>query len=113
VGFCRRYGFGEVEDTAALLTSELVTNAVQHGTGPLTLSISRSRGELRVNVSDNSTEPPRLPETPASGQPNGRGLLLVEALASSWCYRPRPNGKTVSFTMTTSGGAPEPGPVRL
>ncbi len=102
VAFCRRHGFADLEETAALLTSELVTNAVQHAFGPLTLAINRTPSGLRVDVTDKSTDPPRLREQLPSYQPSGRGLLLVDALASSWSYQPRSDGKTVSFTLTTA-----------
>lgn len=108
VGFCRRHGFAELEETAALLTSELVTNAVQHGGEPLTLSVSRTPDELRVDVSDGSTDLPQLQMQPVADQPNGRGLMLVDALASSWRCRPRPDGKTVSFTLSTEAAEPAP-----
>ena len=42
----------EVIESATLLTSELVTNAFEHGEGPLTLDLVRSNDGLRVEVSD-------------------------------------------------------------
>ena len=96
-------------DDAALLVSELATNAVHHGTGS-TLRIHTQQRDhvLHCQVHDDgpgpasppsppprppSTERPSTPSTgcPASGQANpdplpetGRGLALVDALATRW-----------------------------
>ncbi len=71
-------------DTAALLTSELVTNAIRHEPGPaITLAISCPPGQLRIDIHDTA---PALP-APAGAPPDaeaGRGLMLVAALAVSW-----------------------------
>jgi anti-sigma regulatory factor (Ser/Thr protein kinase) len=101
-------------DTAALLTSELVTNAIRHEPGPaITLAITAPPGHLRIDVHDTA---PALP-APAAGAPPdaeaGRGLMLVAALAVSWgCYRTTA-GKAVWFTLAFDpGAAPGPGPGR-
>ena len=83
-----------------LLTSEVVTNAVQHGLGPITLQLIPKDGTIRVEVSDAG---PGLPEIrhPTSAQGSGRGMLIVDSLATAWGIRhhaPR-QGKTVWFTV--------------
>lgn len=88
-------------DIALILTSELVTNAVRHGSEPISLGISLAHGVLHVNVYDGSRAAPR----PApDGQPdseNGRGLLIVSELASDWGARSRAGspGKIVWFDL--------------
>ena len=70
-------------DTAVLLTSELVTNAIRYETGPaVRLVITWSSGELRVDVYDTSCSLPAVADVPADAE-TGRGLLLVAALLSS------------------------------
>jgi anti-sigma regulatory factor (Ser/Thr protein kinase) len=75
-------------DTARLLTSELVTNAVIHGQGRdgRFLVEVRSFGCcLGVDVADTSARAPIL-RTPARDSEMGRGLMLVAELADSWGY---------------------------
>ena len=92
---------------AALLTSELVTNAIRYETGPaVMLVITWSCGELRVDVYDTSCSLPALADVPADAE-TGRGLLLVAALSAEWgCYRTS-TGKAVYFTLTGQA-PPEP-----
>jgi anti-sigma regulatory factor (Ser/Thr protein kinase) len=86
-------------DVAALLTSELVTNAIRHEPGPtVTVSIACSRGELRVDVHDTSRRLPVLADASAEAEA-GRGLMLVATLAADWGVCRRPVGKAVYFTL--------------
>jgi len=86
-------------DVAALLTSELVTNAIRHEPGPtVTLCVTCSGGELRVDVYDASCRLPVLVDASADAEA-GRGLMLVATLAAEWgVYRHRV-GKAVYFTL--------------
>ncbi|MEQ8143908.1 ATP-binding SpoIIE family protein phosphatase [Streptomyces sp. OP7] len=92
---------GRVGDDAALVASELVTNAVVHaGTEVhLTCRLEEDTGALVVEVADH--HPARAPhdgapEAPAHDTPEyGRGLRLVAALAESWGITYRPGTKTV------------------
>jgi anti-sigma regulatory factor (Ser/Thr protein kinase) len=88
-------------EAAALLASELVTNAVQHARTSLTLSVSTSRDGVRLEVSDGSTRMPVLRDAPTGN--NGRGLVLVDRLAHSWGAEPRPDGKIVWLELTPRG----------
>ncbi len=93
-------------DVAVLLASELVTNAITHQAGPITLAIRRARGRLRVDVHDASGELP-VPADTAADAETGRGLLLVATLSAEWgCYR-TPAGKVVYFTLACQPGLPE------
>ncbi|MGW0464653.1 ATP-binding protein [Streptomyces sp. NPDC003027] len=91
-------------DTVALLVAELAANAVTHGRVPgrdFELTLSYTPGTLlRVDVADTRTEcRPPGPGAPVVARPlddSGRGLLIVEALASRWAVLDRvPVGKTV------------------
>jgi anti-sigma regulatory factor (Ser/Thr protein kinase) len=90
----------DVTETAELLVSELVTNAITHGTGVVTLSIDCTDKSLAVTVSDDEpTEPELQPESlTALG---GRGLRMVDALAGSWGVKPHKDGagKDVWFRL--------------
>jgi anti-sigma regulatory factor (Ser/Thr protein kinase) len=88
---------------ARLLVSELVTNALQHGSGEVALVIVRGdEGSLRVEVHDGSRVLPVL-ATRASLAEHGWGLRIVAALASGWGTAPREDGqpgKQVWFTLS-------------
>lgn len=86
-------------DTAALLTSEVVTNAVLHARTPMDLVVRRLRDGVAVDVTDGSRHKPRARlATPDST--NGRGIALLEQLASTWSVTLHRSGKTVTFTVT-------------
>ncbi|MDX3763027.1 ATP-binding protein [Streptomyces sp. AK02-04a] len=76
----------DVVATARLLVSELFTNAVIHSDASMVeLALTVSGTTLHVEVADNGTPPPELPEISASAvDEHGRGLLLVRELAESW-----------------------------
>jgi anti-sigma regulatory factor (Ser/Thr protein kinase) len=97
----------EVSQTGSLLIAELAANAALHGrvvgrrfrlrmaTGPglllpaiLRIEVADARGE--------SVPPPAPPQLPPADAESGRGLPLVQALATRWGTAPRsPSGKTV------------------
>jgi anti-sigma regulatory factor (Ser/Thr protein kinase) len=92
----------------ALLTSELVTNAVRHAAGPeITLVVSCSRGQVRVDVHDTSGVLPEVADVPADAE-SGWGLHLVASLSDEWGYYRTPAGKAVYF-MLAFGPDPAPG----
>jgi anti-sigma regulatory factor (Ser/Thr protein kinase) len=72
-------------DTAVLLISELVTNAVLHGTGEIRLMIDLDRGGARFAVSDEGGGTPVV--RPEPGPDGGWGLRLVGQLARRWGVR--------------------------
>ena len=87
-------------DVVLLLTSELVANAIRHGTGPVGVRLTWGDGVVRVEVQDQS---PAWPVVQALDRDslNGRGLILVERLSSGWGVLDGEIGKTVWFTATT------------
>ncbi len=89
----------EVVETAQLLVSELVTNAIVHGSGDPTLLLDIRADCLHVEVHDSDTS---LDLEPLQGEPSrerGRGLAIVNALASSWGVQPRSDGKAAWFDL--------------
>ena len=88
----------EALETVLLLTSELVTNAVLHGAGPVSVHVAWGEGKLRVEVGDQAPELPVLRPLDAAA-PNGRGLLFVDSLSSGWGVLAGDTGKTVWFTL--------------
>lgn len=96
------WGSPESRDTAALLVTELVTNAVQHAGGAPWLSVLVGAGWLRCAVHDAGPAGPAGPAERSAALPDsegGRGLLLVAALAFDWGVQPEPTGKLVWFEV--------------
>ncbi len=89
---------GQLTDTAILLTSEILTNAVVHGLGSVRLRVRRTQTELAVVVSDRGRYQPQ-PRLAGPTDESGRGLSLLEMLAASWGARATPEGKDVWFTL--------------
>lgn len=86
--------WGTDADDAALISSELVTNAIRYNGERCTLFLYLEGDRLTVEVEDECTELPIL-QTPGSRRPNGRGLRIVDALSSRWGFRQVEGGKVV------------------
>src|SRR3954468_18813176 len=86
-------------DAAALLASEVITNAVLHARTVVTVTVVRTDpGTVRIDVSDGS---PHAPERRQANEEdtNGRGIGLLDTLAASWSVRMTEHGKTLSFSL--------------
>ena len=101
------WGHEDQCDRACLVASEILTNAVRHADTPIALRLHRTPREITVEISDDSTHLPqrRIPEP---DDENGRGLMLVDALADSWGTRLTRTGKSIWFTLLL---VPAPDPV--
>ena len=94
------HGLGEYADDAEIITSELVTNAIQHArdNGTKTIGVTLTRpgnpAAVTVVVSDSSPHGPIKRERPP-GSEQGRGLQIVEALSAHWGWHPQDGGKAV------------------
>lgn len=89
-----RSGIGE------LLVSELATNAVRYGQGEdFRVEVDLRAGALRVEVHDHSRTVP-APRHTSPVELGGRGLRLVDTLASTWGAETTADGKVVWFTLT-------------
>ena len=69
---------------AELVISELVANAVEHGAGPITLTLWLTEGRIRGEVADAGTGAPPAPVESSEDSERGRGLTLVDALSERW-----------------------------
>lgn len=88
----------DARDTAVLLTNELVTNAVVHGGGRFVLTAETSGSFLRVRVVDPSEAQPR-PLALTCDREHGRGVAIVDALATRWGSNLTATGKVVWFEL--------------
>jgi anti-sigma regulatory factor (Ser/Thr protein kinase) len=100
-------GRPELAESARLVTSELVTNALLHADPPMTITLRGTREHPRIEVTDHSLSPPRprtvRPEIDREDEltwtTGGRGLDLVASYAAAWGadIDPRGEGKVVWF----------------
>jgi anti-sigma regulatory factor (Ser/Thr protein kinase) len=88
-----------VAEIAELLTSELVTNAIVHGHDHATLGVEVTADRVHVEVSDSDTTADLKPLYVPTSRTHGRGLMLVDRLASSWGVEAHPGGKVVWFEL--------------
>jgi anti-sigma regulatory factor (Ser/Thr protein kinase) len=92
-------GRSNTEYVAAQIVTELTTNAIVHAHGPVVLHLWCRRDGVRIGVSDGSTDVPALtPEDPAAA--SGRGLRLVDQLASRWESEAHERGKITWAEIT-------------
>ncbi|MBD0708762.1 MULTISPECIES: SpoIIE family protein phosphatase [unclassified Streptomyces] len=106
----RDWGMPELSDDAELLTGELLVNVLLHTEGGAVLTLEvlpEPVRRVRLSVQDRSSAWPRR-RTPGEAATSGRGLLLLDALASRWGVEPRGEGKAVWCEI---GPAPVPGDV--
>jgi anti-sigma regulatory factor (Ser/Thr protein kinase) len=108
----------EAIETAELLVSELMTNAIQAscsvmGTVPdptprISLTIRRPAGLVVIEVLDHDPNPPVMHDTGPDGE-SGRGLMLVQALSKEWGHQYRASGgKTVYAVIDAPNGTCDP-----
>jgi anti-sigma regulatory factor (Ser/Thr protein kinase) len=95
-----------VAETAVLIMSELVTNAVRHarGTDAIGLGLERTGTRLRIEVQDADACWPRL-RVPGQDDDSGFGCVLVDALADNWGVRETATGKAVWAELDTRPAA--------
>jgi anti-sigma regulatory factor (Ser/Thr protein kinase) len=95
------WGHAPLVEKASLLTSEIVTNAVVHTGAPLVLEMFNLDDGILVTVNDADREPPRPRSEPVGpSELHGRGLAIVDALASEWGTARIPDdGKVVWFRL--------------
>ena len=95
----------ELCQTAALLVSELVTNAVLHGRTAATVEVHRPADVLRVSVRDDSAQLPAAGTSPSPESESGRGLAIVAMLANRWGVETVAGGKAVWFELSVRAPA--------
>lgn len=104
-GFVRRV-LGEAgvdqltTEDAALLATELVTNSVIHASTDITIDVVVEDGAVCVGVTDASNAAPVLRDQDEKAT-TGRGLQLVDRVATEWSVVYSENSKTVQFCLVT------------
>ncbi len=92
-------------EPAVLLVSELATNAVIHVGQPYWITGSWEPPRFRVEVCDPGPAlPARLRPTTDQVQPGGRGLVIVDQIASAWGVATSNDHKVVWFDLEDTAG---------
>jgi anti-sigma regulatory factor (Ser/Thr protein kinase) len=94
----------QLEETAVLLVSEVVTNALRHTSGAVTMDLTRLTDRVRVEVADDVTRTPTIGSGDLLDE-GGRGVPLLDVLSDRWGTAPRGTGKVVWFELSTSPDA--------
>src|SRR3954453_7580204 len=89
----------EICETASLLVSELVINAIIHGKTSATIEVHRPPDTLRVSVRDDSPALPPVGARPTLSAESGRGLTIVSVLADAWGIETVDGGKAIWFEL--------------
>jgi len=110
------WDLGWLSDSATVIVSELATNAVLHAQSSFVVRLALdAEGGVRLEVIDGSARQP-VPKRHSAGATTGRGLSIVDQLASAWGVEERPDGKAVWVHLTTrvnaagSGASVPPAP---
>lgn len=99
-GLLGRWEASGLSETATLLTSELVSNAVRHARSGPAITVAMADGLLEVGVTDaQSDEAPHVLSIADPTAVRGRGMAIVEALAADWGVKALPEGKQVWFRL--------------
>ena len=90
------WGLDNLSYRTQLVASELVTNAYQHapGSDSFELEITTTEQRLRISLADGSAVRPTIAEL-SRDAPRGRGMRIVQALATQWGAEDHHGGKRV------------------
>lgn len=111
-GFTRRileeWGAAELVDSASLIVSELVTNAVVHTGTTVRLTLALQGHDLRVEVEDQhpGRTLPMVTDRPPDTSEHGRGLMITTSLSSAWGVEYTAATKRVWALCATDGVQP-------
>jgi anti-sigma regulatory factor (Ser/Thr protein kinase) len=89
----------DLVDSAVLLTSELVTNAIVHAKTAFELELTSPDARVHIAVTDDSRDLPSVESHEALDE-HGRGIPLVASQADDWGIEATRFGKTVWFSLT-------------
>nr|WP_167307958.1 SpoIIE family protein phosphatase [Streptomyces tendae] len=100
------WNLDEAVYTTAIVVSELVTNAIRYGKGPVRLRLIRDRGRLLTEVTDANSASPHLRRARENDE-GGRGLFIVMRLSTHWGVRHSRHAKTIWSEQRLDGGPPD------
>lgn len=95
VDVLRAWGMDDLDGDAAIVISELATNALRHAESPFRAVLDRHQDGVRLGVEDAARDPLARRSPPDSHDLGGRGVDIVEALSRRWGWSELPSGKLV------------------
>lgn len=101
----RRWNLDCAVEPAQLLTSELVTNAVLHAGTEVQVVVEAHGQTVHVEVIDLTRRQPVARFTPYDDLQTGRGLTLLDSVATSWGVNPLERGKSVWFDLDATSSS--------
>jgi hypothetical protein len=106
-GALQAWNLDSLSDKALLAASELASNAVTHVGDRYRLVVDYEEPNLHIEVIDVSPDLPVMVNPPVDSE-TGRGLVIVDALASTWLAKPLTGpGKTVYCELELPEQAPD------
>jgi anti-sigma regulatory factor (Ser/Thr protein kinase) len=96
---CLRTWPDAAQAAAESVFGEITANAIRHGRGEVTLTVALSGRLVRCHVRDGSWRRPRCLGRPDAECEDGRGMVIVAALADDWGVRRHLRGKTIWFEV--------------
>jgi|tagenome__1003787_1003787.scaffolds.fasta_scaffold20854624_2 DNA-binding CsgD family transcriptional regulator/anti-anti-sigma regulatory factor/anti-sigma regulatory factor (Ser/Thr protein kinase) len=107
---CTEWGLSDLQERAVLIVSELANNAIEHAATSFDLTVSYTAAYLRIAVQDGGpTLPSWIPDsaTNPAALDRGRGLYVVDAIATAWNTTGVTDGKIVwALLRTRPPGSP-------
>ena len=95
--------WASAQEDVLLVVSELVTNAVLHGSGPVTVTLNPAPPDLIITVTDRGGADPAR-RHPDGDDEYGRGLEIVEQLSTSWHVVHAIGFKTIVVVVRPTAG---------
>jgi hypothetical protein len=99
---CDRWDRSDLAGAACIVATELVNNVVAHARTPMVVLLAVREEGLAVAVRDESPRTPSFTGAPAPTAYGGRGMLLIDSVASRWGSLPLPHGKVVWALLTAT-----------
>jgi signal transduction histidine kinase len=98
---CGQWGVAPLRDTARLIVTELVSNAVRHAATALEVSLACADDAVHISVRDYSRTMPHRGEPVPPTVEGGRGLLVVDLMSRAWGTTATHDGKVVWASLAT------------
>jgi len=92
---CDRWDRADLAGSACIVVTEMVNNVVAHARTSMVVLLAVRDGGLAVAVRDDSPRTPSFTGAPAPTSYGGRGMLLIDSVATRWGSLPLADGKVV------------------